>query len=166
MIRKSADELNSVELNLLAMNIAADPFAKVKGLIQKLIERLLKESADEATQKGFCDTALAKANTERDYRQGDLDDLTAEINEMLANKAALKEEHKQLKHEKKEVEQALHDATVIRNQEKSDNKDTLKHAKAGLSALNDAIKVLEDFYKGAAKGSVSLVQTDTSPVDV
>merc|ERR1719163_1497392 len=119
MIRKSADELNSVELNLLAMQMAADPFAKVKTLIQKLIERLLKESADEATQKGFCDTALAKANTDRDYRQGDLDDLTAEINALNAHKAELEEESSQLTQEKKDVEKALMDATKIRNQEKS-----------------------------------------------
>jgi chromosome segregation ATPase len=166
MIRKSAEELNSVELNLLAMNLAADPFAKVKGLIQKLIERLLKESADEATQKGFCDTSLAKANTDRDYRQGDLDDLAAEINALNAHKAELEEEHSQLTDEKKDVEDALMSAQQIRNQEKADNKDTLDKAKAGLKALKEAIGVLENFYKGAAKGEVSLVETSASPVDV
>merc|ERR1719199_1240954 len=106
MIKKDADELKSVELSMLAMRMAADPFAKVKTLIQKLIERLLKESADEATQKGWCDTALAKANTDRDYRQGDLDSLTAEINELLANKASLEEEHSMLTDEIAALNQA------------------------------------------------------------
>merc|ERR1719473_2264500 len=135
MIRRSAEQLESPELNLLAMNMAADPFAKVKTLIQKLIERLLKESADEATQKGFCDTALAKANTDRDYRQGDLDDLAAEINALNAHKAELEEEHSQLTDEKKDVEDALMSAQQIRNQEKADNKSTLDKAKAGLKAF-------------------------------
>jgi len=167
MIRSEAEKLQSVELSMLAMRMAADPFAKVKTLIQQLIERLLKESADEATQKGWCDTALAKANTDRDYRQGDLDELTAEINEGLAQKAALEEEHSTLTDEISELNQAHHDATVTRNSEKTENKDTLEHAQTGLDALKNAIQVLEDFYKNAAKGgpTVALVETSASPVD-
>merc|ERR1719379_1617060 len=67
-IKHMASKLNSVDLNLLAMKIAADPFAKVKELIQQLITRLLTESQNEATQKGWCDTELGKANSDRDFR--------------------------------------------------------------------------------------------------
>merc|ERR1719313_2099749 len=57
-ITHMAAELKSGPLNLLAMRIAADPFAKVKELIQQLITRLLTESQNEATQKGWCDTKI------------------------------------------------------------------------------------------------------------
>merc|ERR1719409_1197563 len=60
-IKHMARKLNSADLNLLAMKIAADPFAKVKELIQQLITRLLTESQNEATQKGWCDTEIGKA---------------------------------------------------------------------------------------------------------
>merc|ERR550514_2465546 len=54
-------KLKSPVLSSLAMKIAADPFVKVKKLIQQLVE----EAADEASQKGFCDTEMAKATSTR-----------------------------------------------------------------------------------------------------
>ncbi len=45
-------------LTSLTMKVQADPFAKVKKLIQQLIERLIAESTAEATKKGFCDLEL------------------------------------------------------------------------------------------------------------
>merc|ERR1719235_1046667 len=78
-IKRAAQKLNSPELGLLAMKIAADPFAKVKELIQQLITRLLTESQNEATQKGWCDTEIGKANTDRDHRMADTKTLSARI---------------------------------------------------------------------------------------
>jgi len=147
------------------MQMAADPFAKIKTLIQGLIERLLKEAAEEANQKGWCDSSLAKANTDRDFRQGDLEDLSAQINDMTAQKRSLEETAKDLKREIKELNSAHRDATRLRSSEKEQNKKELNQAGQGLDALREAIGVLEDFYKGAAKETTSLVQTDASPVD-
>merc|ERR1719217_1494078 len=99
MLKKKGKALKSHTLELAAMQMAADPFAKVKGLLQGLIERLLKEATDEATQKGWCDTELGKAKTDRSYRHQDVERLSADIGTYEATKAELEETQKNLKKE-------------------------------------------------------------------
>merc|ERR1719424_877050 len=65
LLKGKGMELKSTLLVSLASQIAADPFVKIKKLIQELIERLLTEAANEANQKGWCDKATADATQKR-----------------------------------------------------------------------------------------------------
>jgi peptidoglycan hydrolase CwlO-like protein len=160
-LKAEGDRLQSVALTALADRAAADPFKKVKGLIQKLIERLLAESAAEATKKGFCDTELAKSRKERDFRFQEAKDLSADLAGLEAKEDALEEEIKQLKSDIKEETKALKETTKERKEEKETNMETLKTAKEGFEAVNEAILILKSFYKQAAKASF----VQASPVD-
>jgi len=149
----------------LATRSAADPFTKVKGLIQKLIERLLAESAAEATKKGFCDTELGKARHDRDARREETQDLSADLERLEAKEDALTEEIKLLTSQMKDENIALKTTTQERKEEKADNLKTLSTAKDGLEAVNEALLTLKVFYKQAAKASfiqASPVDEDTS----
>merc|ERR1719506_3214871 len=77
----AAKDQKSLALATLVMKMARDPFAKVKVLIQKLIERLLTEARNEATHKGWCDTEIGKAEKDREYRHADSVKLNAAITE-------------------------------------------------------------------------------------
>jgi predicted nucleic acid-binding Zn-ribbon protein len=161
-IKKSADLLKSPELSLLAMKMAADPFAKVKTLIQQLIERLMTESANEATHKGWCDTEIGKANTERDHRHSDTKKLSAETEVLEAKKADLESEIAKLNTERSDLQDAHTEAQRIRGAEKAENKQTLETAQEGLKALNSAIDVLQSFYSKASRATVLLQAPVTS----
>jgi len=161
VIRQEGHRLGSLTLLSLAERVAADPFKKVKGLIQRLIERLLTEAKNEATKKGFCDTELGKARKDRDFRYQEATDLSADLAGLEAKRDSLTEEIKQLQKDIKEETHALKEATDDRAEEKKANMKTLKTAKEGEASLAEAILILRVFYKQAAKAAF----VQASPVD-
>jgi len=162
-LRGESERLSSAVLSSTAVHLEADPFDKVKTLIQGLIERLLRESTDEATKKGFCDENLGKAQQDRDYRLQESKDLSQEIKAF------------QLKRDELEAEIAILNSTIVklqsdlqveranREQRRQSNNQTLHDANEGLVSLREALEILQVFYKSSARARVSLLQA--SPVD-
>jgi len=165
ILKEKGVKLESTMLTSLASQIQADPFKKVKTLIQNLIERLLREAAAEATQKGWCDTELGKARTTRKFQEEKILDLSNQLAKDEAYKTELEEAIETLKEEIEHLNKDLEEATALRAEDKEMNLQTIKDAGEGLEAVRQAIAVLEEFYKGAAKGAVSLLEESASPVD-
>jgi len=165
MLKKDGKSLQSPHIQLLAMKMAADPFAKVKTLIQKLIERLISEGTDEGSHKGWCDTELRTAETDRDFRHSDCQTLIADTEALEARKVSLEQERDQLASDISDLNDAHTDASNIRADNKEENKRVLSEANLGLDALNKAIGILKNFYHEAGKGSMSFVEKKQSPVD-
>jgi len=162
-LAQTAQRIKSPMLSALAMKITADPFAKVRKLVQELIERLVKEAAAESSKKGWCDTEMGKATSNRNSNMDAVMTLNAETMALEAKKATLEDEITTLTQEISDLNDSLAKQTKLRTQEKAENMDTLDKAKAGLAAVKDAYDVLQTFYNSAAKGKVSLLQA--SPVD-
>jgi hypothetical protein len=156
LLKGKGAELKSTLLVSLATQIAADPFAKIKKLIQELIERLLTEAANEANQKGWCDKATADATQKRQYAADEIEELNAKMAKQEALSAKLAEEIKTLTTEIQELTDAQAKASKERKEEKAENKNTVAEAKAGLAAVNMAIDILDKFYKTSAKADVDL----------
>jgi hypothetical protein len=137
----------------LTARAAADPFAKVKGLIQKLVERLIAEATAEAAKKGFCDTELGKAKTERDFRHEEVNTLSAEIGELEVKNDALELEISDLTAAIEELNEAAAEAKSSRDESRKQNQAVIKEARGGHEAVVEAMGVLKTFYKNAAKAS-------------
>merc|ERR1719262_373031 len=75
LVKQLAKKHHSAALAELASKISAvlqygtangeDPFAKVKGLIRELIDRLPAEAQAEATEKAYCDEQMAKTEAKK-----------------------------------------------------------------------------------------------------
>jgi hypothetical protein len=155
LLRDKSLKLKSPILSSLAMKVAADPFVKVKKLIQELVERLVTEAADEASSKGFCDTELGKAKSSRNSEHTKVGKSNALAASLEAKRDLLADEIAQLSNELAELNDSLTTTTSLRSSEKEENLDTITKATEGLDAVTEAIGILANFYKGAAKGKVS-----------
>jgi len=164
LLRQQGSKLKSTLLTALAGKIAADPFAKVKQLIQELIERLLTEAANEANQKGWCDKATKDAEQKRDYAAEEIATLNSEMAELEALIDKLTVELADLAKAIKELEDAREKAEKERKEEKAENAATVAEASAGLSAIDQAIDIISKFYKSAKKEKVDL-SLEQGPAD-
>jgi len=164
VLRKEGGRLGSLALSALAVRSASDPFTKVKDLIQKLVERLIDESTQEATKKGFCDESLAKAETDRTFRWEEVLKLNGELAQLEAKKKELAFEIEDLGYALTELNGALGEATRLRDQEKTENLQTIKDANEGLKAVSEALIILKTFYKDALKAE-AFIQSKLSPVE-
>merc|ERR1719310_2757048 len=68
----------------------ADIFAKVKGLITDMIEKL--EAEADATKKAYCDKELAETNTKKSDKESEIEKLTSQIESSQAKSKKLREE--------------------------------------------------------------------------
>jgi len=158
LLRTESKALKSTLLAGLVSKVSADPFAKIKTLIQELIQRLLAEAANEANQKGWCDKEMSAAKQTRDYKADEIEELNGELASAEAIRDKLQEETAVLEAEIKELEAQLAKATKEREEEKAENEKTIEDAKAGVEAVQEAIKILSEFYEKAAQEGTELVQ--------
>merc|ERR1719454_1161485 len=156
LLKGKGQQLHSTLLMSLSTRIAADPFAKIKKLIQELIERLLTEAANEANQKGWCDKAMADAKQKRTYAADEIADLNAKLAKLEALSDKLGEEIKELSDAIDKLNAARAEAEKNRKEEHEENTHTIMEAKAGLEAVTMAIDILDKFYKTAKKATVDL----------
>lgn len=156
LLRKEGANLKSTLLASLASQISADPFAKVKKLIQELIERLLTEASNEANQKGWCDKAISDAEQKRKYAATEIKELNSEMATLEAVIDKLTEQLDVLSKEIKELEDKQAEATKMRKEEKAENEATILEAQEGLKAVDMAMDILDKFYKTMVKQEVEL----------
>merc|ERR1719321_516085 len=101
-VESLAHQLGSTVLAQLAQRMDAiarlsgktgdDPFAKVKGLIADMIEKLLKEAEEDAAKKGYCDKEMGETKAKKTELNDEIDKLTTKIDKMSADSKNLKEE--------------------------------------------------------------------------
>merc|ERR1719252_49175 len=104
----------------LASMATSDPFVKIRGLIEDMIAKLLKEAEEEATQKAFCDKEMGASTTSKEEKTMTLDKLQSRIDGATSTIAENTEAIKALEAEVAEIDKAQAEATAIRTQEKED----------------------------------------------
>merc|ERR1719506_109435 len=138
-----------------------DPFVKIRGLIEDMIAKLLKEAQEEATQKAFCDKEMGESKASQKEKTMTLDKVQARIDKASARVAELEDAIKELEGEVAELDAATAEATKLRNEEAATNAKAIKDFGDAAAATEKAIKILKDFYDNAA-----LIQTSSKTREV
>jgi len=162
LVQGMADKDGSKMLSLLAERLrsaslmGADPFAKVKGMIQEMIEKLVADAQKEASHKAFCDKEMSETKAKRDDKQSDLDDLHTKIDKATSKIAKLKEEIATLQSELAEIAAAQKKADAMRAEEAAAWAEAKADYESGVEGVGMALQVLRDYY---AEKEEAFVQT-------
>jgi len=145
-----------------------DIFAKVKGLIADMIERLEKEGAADAKHKAYCDKELAYADQKKADRVAEIEKLTTAIDSMSARSAQLKEEVAALEKELADIAASQAEMDKIRAAENEQYLSNKADMEQGIKGVRLALKVLTEYYakddkahsaaEGAGGGIIGLLE--------
>merc|ERR1719408_508497 len=149
-IEQLGRRLHSTALVALAYRAAADPFGKIRGMIEDMIAKLLQEAAEEATQKAFCDKEIGESMTSKADKEGKLEKVNARLEKAESSMATLTEEISKLSKEVAENDKAMADATAVRQKEKADFLVVEKDLSESAEACAAATAVLREYYEGAS----------------
>jgi uncharacterized protein YhfF len=155
-VTRRAKKLHSKNLELLAESLAADPFVKVKKMIEGMITRLLNEANEDASHEGFCDKEMGQSKVTRTKLTEDIDALNAAVEEGKAQIILLTQQVSKLTAEVADLDAATMEATKLRNKDKQKNKETVEDSTQAIGAVQAATAVLKDFYKAASTATALL----------
>merc|ERR1719355_259619 len=154
-LQQLGKKYHSFALMQLAGHAASDPFVKIRGLIEEMMAKLLKEAQEEASQKAFCDKEMGESTKSQAIKTAKIEKLKARMDEAATTIATLEEGIKTLQAEIAEIDSSQSEATAIRTKENSDNVKAMSDFKQSADAVIAAIGVLKSFYEG------SLLQTSS-----
>lgn len=149
LLKDLAGKHHSYALTQMAAMARSDPFVKIRGLIEDMIAKLLKEAQEEATQKAFCDEEIGKSKKAQEEKQSKVDEYTTRIDKASSTIATLTEDVKTLESEVAEIDAAQAEATKVRTTENADYVKASTDFRDSAQAVAKAIEVLKNYYEGS-----------------
>merc|ERR1719305_744732 len=160
-VRDLAQKQNAPALAQLASRMSSaiklcaqtgdDVFAKVKGLISEMIERLTAEGEADASHKAYCDKEFSETNAKKDDKEAEHEKLTTKINKAKAASAKLKEEVATLQKELADLAASQAEMDKLRAEEKAAYDANRPEMEKGVEGVKLALKILGEYYAAEGK---------------
>merc|ERR1719323_165538 len=132
-----------------------DPFAKVKGLIRDMIEKLEVEAGADASLKAYCDQEQSESAEKKAAKEAEIAKLTTRIDMMAARSATLKEQVALLQKELSKLATTQAEMDKLRAEEKAAYKTGKADMELGIEGVKLALKVLTEYYAKEEKAHVA-----------
>jgi len=128
------------------MQTGADPFAKVKGMIQEMIDKLVADAAAEASHKAFCDKEMSESKEKIEDHTSTIDKFTTRKDKATAAIEKLTEELATLADELATMAKQQATMDEMRGEQKAAYAEAKKDYEDGIEGLTMALQILRDYY--------------------
>merc|ERR1719502_2513794 len=135
----------------------SDVFAKVKGLVTDMIAKLEKEAEEDATEAAYCAKETSETTEKKESNEAEIEKLSTKINQAKSRSAKLKQEVAELQEELANLAKSQAEMDAMRSSEKATFKKNEADLTQGISGVQRALKVLNDYYSGKGKGSSAAI---------
>merc|ERR1719169_344771 len=132
------------------MQTGADPFAKVKGMIQEMIDKLVADAAAEASHKAFCDKEMSESKAKIEDHTSTIDKFTTRKDKATAATEKLTEELATLADELATMAKQQAAMDEMRGEQKAAWAEAKKDFEDGIEGLTMALQILRDYYAAPA----------------
>lgn len=152
LVRRLARRHHSSALAQLASRLgaiarySADPFTKVKKLIEEMITKLQQQAAKEASEKAYCDAELKSTKARKDALGDGVAKLATKIEQGTANLAELKEEMAQLESAMAELTRKQAEMDKMRQESHAYHVQSKKELVEALTGVRKALTLLREYY--------------------
>merc|ERR1719262_904974 len=161
LLRDLAQENHVYALSQIASEAqAGGPFDKVVGMIEAMIDRLMKEAAEESDAKAFCDTEIEKSRTKQKELSSKADMHSVRIEKGAAAKAKLASQIKALQEEVADIDAGQSEATALRQKQNAEYHKSSSEFKQSADAVANAIQALQAYY---SQGSFVQIKATAGP---
>jgi len=132
------------------MASGADPFAKVKGMISEMIDKLVQQAAEEASHKAFCDKEMSESKAKIEDHTSTIEKFTTRKDKATAAIEKLTEEIATLQSELATIAKQQAEMDKMRADEKAAWAEAKKDFEDGIEGLTMALQILRDYYAAPA----------------
>merc|ERR1719152_965699 len=173
MLQTLGKKSGDVALSQLALRVraavqmssssGADPFAKVKGMISEMIDKLVQQAAEEASHKAFCDKEMSESKAKIEDHTSTIEKFTTRKDKAAAAIEKLTEELATLADELATMAKQQAAMDEMRAEQKATFAEAKKDFEDGIEGLTMALQILRDYY---ADKEESLMQADQPATSV
>jgi chromosome segregation ATPase len=151
LIEQLGRRLKSTALVSLSYRAAADPFQKVRGMVEDMLAKLQQEAAEEATHEAFCQEEMAKTKKSKQIKEMDIAKTDARLEKASSGVQSLTEAITTLSGEVTDLDTSMAEVTSVRHAEKARFTATDTELTESIDAVRQAIEALQSYYsKGPA----------------
>merc|ERR1719420_1302430 len=145
----------------MASSSGADPFAKVKGMISEMIDKLVQQAA-EGSHKAFCDKEMGESKAKIEDHTSTIDKFTTRKDKATATIEKLTEDIATAQSELAAIAKRQAEMDEIRADQKAAFADAKKEYEEGIEGLTMALQILRDYYAEKEDSSALLQQPEVS----